>query len=1564
MEADSQHSSCCNESIGYVDYSQLKALILGHGCASKESLDEQSQSQSASPGKSRQLTQPSLQHEDLGASASDVRTTTSEAVTALHKHPTPGGPPGGLPDVSRGNSKPHASAESNANHQPTLSAPLPTSRKRKMTSSGSPVEDGDTQPLSPSVYAEHERRKRVKKDSWGDEQFDETNTTTPHTYHTGEPGHIDLLAAYDGRNVVHTQELEELPGDEAGATSQTDVRTEFYPESMRFQIPKTPATTRKKGDHRGEATSSVGRTPRLPINPFAGHVREDTGLMGLSQAFRATQAASSPNPNLILSDAPSERPSPAINNVSRPLTAGSHSSPAKMTRAGLQRTVPEPHAVYISMKESQEERDRRALLLRNSSAHQKSSSQDSSDDEDMASAEYRARRRIIQRNLEEEAARQFKAVTAQPRPDARKSGGRAANQASRGSSTELPGMKVGGSGTVIISDDPNVNEDNNTTEDETEHEDEPITPRVVSAHELVEDNKENFGVRNSRGSRPVLRGSRRNNSRTEDVGSSPAQQNRIGFTPINRELDELTADGDSDGEMTDRVQRLPRMTQTVAVADSQISEGLSKQHKTSLSRSALVSSSETRAFIPQSQSNQLPHTSQIDSDMARQILETPSLQPSRSSPLGHHAGESARKVPASSPPHVGSGSRPSTPTSARNVLVTKTIPTFNSSPPQVVRRAISPDIEKDDVALATESQPISHRASEPQTSHDNSTTSPRIITTDVRKEAFDYKVNHSREVHANGATPRIQSNTLPSTIPETSSVLRQNHESNSLLLASEKEKNTASARLLDTNTSSDARQEPQQSKPSTVFETAQTHATESPSKPRAYLVRQTSEKSKSPSQSRTSGPHLFRDIASNPSPSDGIGEVDLDIGLLTHEDLEFQTAIDGSSPIGPARKRRRGPDGRPLRVSVQGHSRHAKPPSSSNDRQTVVDEHTRTSVQSSSNAKVVRDKELDPRTSPNEEPEDPVLPNLVTAPATTTLADKTYEKPKGPRRKPQALHNRPNKEGAHENPGISNDLQDETRTDSDPAQTNLHSPTMNAPNRVFALFKGNQKGFYPATCLGVIYGTELRYKVRFDDGTIDVINAWGTKRLELRVGDNIKIDKPGLRNHPYVVKGFQDKEMGNVMPGVVTPSRTNGRNSSSSERIPPTDVFGHKSVMVVAKHSRSVSETVDMEAVAVADIYITQMMWSRFKDREFSYRPPLPTSISGLQTPSEQLSTPSTPSSRTRRCKSSGNPFSAPPRTVVSSASQLFKNMVFSITNIEDSNTRKQIAQHIQSHDGHLLGSSHGFEELFDVPDLEPATPYKQVSDDNIATFHLSSTAQHRGFTCLIADKHCRSAKYIQALALGIPCLATRWVTDCIRKERVIPWEPYLLPAGESTFLDGAVRSRHLPSSTPDSILLPAVVASRPNFLKNRSILLITGKGKEAEVMKNYPFIAYALGASRVCRAGNLEEAKKAVSEAKAAGEEWDWVYFYEDGRYDVRQAEGILFASGDDAQKEEKAKGDGAASSVGRPRKRKRASGGVGGSGNGSGENSKVVKRGKTRVVGTDFVVQSLILGMLIEDR
>eukprot|EP00727_Mastigamoeba_balamuthi_P013849 m51a1_g9087 hypothetical protein (207) ;mRNA; r:42051-42878 len=48
----------------------------------------------------------------------------------------------------------------------------------------------------------------------------------------------------------------------------------------------------------------------------------------------------------------------------------------------------------------------------------------------------------------------------------------------------------------------------------------------------------------------------------------------------------------------------------------------------------------------------------------------------------------------------------------------------------------------------------------------------------------------------------------------------------------------------------------------------------------------------------------------------------------------------------------------------------------------------------------------------------------------------------------------------------------------------------------------------------------------------------------------------------------------------------------------------------------------------------------------------------------------------------------------------------------------------------------------------------------------------------LVSEKEHRTLKYLVAVAAGIPCVHYRWVRHCVKQCVLLPYQPYLLPAG------------------------------------------------------------------------------------------------------------------------------------------------------------------------------------------
>ncbi|KAI0599120.1 hypothetical protein F4775DRAFT_551547 [Biscogniauxia sp. FL1348] len=285
----------------------------------------------------------------------------------------------------------------------------------------------------------------------------------------------------------------------------------------------------------------------------------------------------------------------------------------------------------------------------------------------------------------------------------------------------------------------------------------------------------------------------------------------------------------------------------------------------------------------------------------------------------------------------------------------------------------------------------------------------------------------------------------------------------------------------------------------------------------------------------------------------------------------------------------------------------------------------------------------------------------------------------------------------------------------------------------------------------------------------------------------------------------------------------------------------------------------------------------------------------------------------------------------------IFEGMVFAISFQEQPKSQRGKERHIdrnavermiRQEGGRILAD--GFNALFTFKPL----PSTNTSPASVMPSSLQLLDEETGFTALIADGHSRKVKYMQALALGIPCLAPRWVTTCVSKRELVDWSSYLLCAGPSALLGDAIRSRNLRPYDASTAKLVDVIRHRPKLLEESKILLVMKKSKNEEKRLPYVFLAQVLGASLV-RVHTLEEARARLRQAEAEEKEvFNWVYVDDH----LQDAQTALFGTGEGAS-----------------RKRKRQSA-VSGNGN-----DRPPKR--IRTLNDELVIQSLILGRLIEE-
>ncbi|KAI7187019.1 hypothetical protein KC363_g6240 [Hortaea werneckii] len=600
-----------------------------------------------------------------------------------------------------------------------------------------------------------------------------------------------------------------------------------------------------------------------------------------------------------------------------------------------------------------------------------------------------------------------------------------------------------------------------------------------------------------------------------------------------------------------------------------------------------------------------------------------------------------------------------------------------------------------------------------------------------------------------------------------------------------------------------------------------------------------------------------------------------------------------------------------------------------------------------------------------------------------------------------------------------------------------------APHRIFALFKGQFNSFYPATHLSTSADAKT-HRVRFEDQNLTSIDSHLTCALDLRIGDLIKVDGKGWRKDVWVIVGFDQNAKTTV-----------GGGSEGLEGV-GCDVYGH-TVVKVQKRSGGAGGRASLSAstgaaelkgegqvfdVLVTNIYLTHSLWPAFAGRKLSRVEQQPLDSRGtadrLGTPSAGLQTPDveTPGSRSRR---GGTTSKVAKRTshlreesvssfddVATRNGGIFSGMAFAISFGSNEAEKLEVTRLIRRNGGLILET--GFDELFEIPDLDgsgndtaplgrsASKTKKPVDDDNEEMndgvddgegtrplLRLKPQYHDLGFAALIADKHSRRAKYMQALALNLPTLSSRWVTDSLAsasasasaatprepfvaanpsRSSPLPWDTYLLAAGESAYLSGAIRSRPLtsPPYAASTARLREIIAQRPLLLQGDGVLIVApaaavsgggAGGKSAsqawERRKAYAFLTLALGAGRVRRVAGLEEVRWLLSESdqddgaeggeRVSGGRWKWVYV--DG--DVGEASARVF--GGDGGKMGRG---GSSTTVGAKGKRKR-DGPLGFTGGGAERvgDAKAMSvaspDGRVKVVNDEFVVQSLILGALV---
>ncbi|PWW77884.1 hypothetical protein C7212DRAFT_342519 [Tuber magnatum] len=409
-------------------------------------------------------------------------------------------------------------------------------------------------------------------------------------------------------------------------------------------------------------------------------------------------------------------------------------------------------------------------------------------------------------------------------------------------------------------------------------------------------------------------------------------------------------------------------------------------------------------------------------------------------------------------------------------------------------------------------------------------------------------------------------------------------------------------------------------------------------------------------------------------------------------------------------------------------------------------------------------------------------------------------------------------------------------------------PSLVSPERVFALFKDVKMCYHPATVLST--DSKGSIKVVFDDGTEDVLDK-EVRSLDLRIGDMVKVDQPSMKKAVWIVVGLN---------GPVGEPDTHERVGGRSL----TDIRGHAIVTVKPRVTLASNNMTEDEVIEIplTKIYLNRTLWAQFSKRPYKDTPhrsqilPLRVATPYTADPTtdgvNQATTTTAPNTPSRNRRAT--PITTTTTTISAKPTGgLFFNMLFALSFGENESEKRTVTHKIISNGGRLVDND--FEDLFHQE--SPAAAGGGLTP--------RTESAYVGFTCVITNKHSRRVKFLQALALGIPCLAPRWVEDCVRARQLLDWDTYLLPAGESAYLAGAVRSRVMEYVPAREARFLGMVEARQKLLLSGQVVVVIGKGGAGVGRwKPYLFLAYAMGAGKVVVVQTVEAALDVLSQKQA----------------------------------------------------------------------------------------------------
>lgn len=217
---------------------------------------------------------------------------------------------------------------------------------------------------------------------------------------------------------------------------------------------------------------------------------------------------------------------------------------------------------------------------------------------------------------------------------------------------------------------------------------------------------------------------------------------------------------------------------------------------------------------------------------------------------------------------------------------------------------------------------------------------------------------------------------------------------------------------------------------------------------------------------------------------------------------------------------------------------------------------------------------------------------------------------------------------------------------------------------------------------------------------------------------------------------------------------------------------------------------------------------------------------------------------------------SSPIKSLRTEETKLFSGRLFIITSV--SGNKQALCDVILRNGGAIL---EGFEKYL-----------RCIVDDGGIRITIDGQFAHYRFACVVSTSYCRSAKYLQALALGWPVVSDAYIFDSIRNANNLEsWCAYLLPSGKSKYLGDAVKSMDIypfRKNYENECTLDEQLCLNSNLLVGINVLILK-QNMSNMVLETAVFIFHAFGAKTlnyIVDVGEISSTIANIKEAEGSG--------------------------------------------------------------------------------------------------